>query len=595
MSRAGRRRMLVEVLFAPLRRPPWEIVQLAGWSLVEVLPAFLAGYAVARAIDDGFLAGHTATGLAWLGLMGLSVIAGAWGTRQVYARLAAVVEPVRDELVRRVVTGVLRRSTVRGGTPDTAGIGRLTQQVEIVRDTFADMIMVSFGFAFSVVSALLGMLSLVPVVLVFVLPPLLLGLGLFFGVLAAMAARQRAFLLADERLAETASTVVAGLRDVVACGAEEQVGATVGEHVDAQARAAKALARLTTVRTLALAISGWLPLLGILAGAPWLLRRGATTGAVLGAFTYVAYGLQPALQTLIQGLGGSGLRLAVTLGRIVEVSSAPAVDEILEPAGRLQPRPRGHDLKLRSVTFGYGTHAEPVIRDLDLAISDGDHVAIVGPSGIGKSTLASLMTGLLEPQGGEVRIGDVPVRELDVHSLARHRVLIPQEAYVFTGTLRQNLTYLRHDAPQAEIDEAVDAVGLRPLIERLGGYDTEITPSTLSAGERQLVALSRAYLSPARLVVLDEATCHLDPVAEARAERAFARRPGTLVVIAHRVSSALRARRILVMDGARVMDGTHDSLLVTSPLYRDLVGHWTAADPPDPLGPTPSARVSPLV
>jgi len=104
----------------------------------------------------------------------------------------------------------------------------------------------------------------------------------------------------------------------------------------------------------------------------------------------------------------------------------------------------------------------------------------------------------------------------------------------------------------------------------------------LSAGERQLIALTRAYLSPAPIAVLDEATCHLDPVAESRAELAFARLPGTVVVIAHRVSSALRARRILVLDGTEALTGTHETLLAASPLYRDLVGHWCAAGEPAP-------------
>jgi ATP-binding cassette subfamily C protein len=108
----------------------------------------------------------------------------------------------------------------------------------------------------------------------------------------------------------------------------------------------------------------------------------------------------------------------------------------------------------------------------------------------------------------------------------------------------------------------------------LGGYDAELDPATLSAGERQLVTLVRAYVSPAWLVILDEASCHLDPSTEALVEEAFARRPGTFIVIAHRISSAIRAQRILVLDGTQVLHGSHADLLQRSGLYRDLVGHW---------------------
>ncbi len=120
-------------------------------------------------------------------------------------------------------------------------------------------------------------------------------------------------------------------------------------------------------------------------------------------------------------------------------------------------------------------------------------------------------------------------------------------------------------------------------MDRIGGYDASVDPSSLSAGERQLITLVRAYVSPASLVILDEATCHLDPAAEAVAEAAFGDRPGTLVVIAHRMSSALRAQRILVMDGASVEVGTHAELFARSPLYQDLIGHWQAATGPEPL------------
>ncbi len=231
-------------------------------------------------------------------------------------------------------------------------------------------------------------------------------------------------------------------------------------------------------------------------------------------------------------------------------------------------------MSLRGVSFGYGPLAEPILKSLDLDICEGQYLAIVGPSGIGKSTLAGLVAGLLLPLSGDIRLGGVPLAEIPANDLPRYRVLVPQEAYIFAGTLGQNLGYLAPGAPLAALDASVNAVGLRDLVTRLGGYHAELSPAVLSAGERQLIALARAYLSPARLAILDEATCHLDPVAAARAEGAFAARPGSLVVIAHRISSALRADRVLVLDGVHAAVGDHAALLTSSPMYRDLVGHW---------------------
>jgi ATP-binding cassette subfamily C protein len=249
--------------------------------------------------------------------------------------------------------------------------------------------------------------------------------------------------------------------------------------------------------------------------------------------------------------------------------------------------PVGYGLHLRGVTFRYGPHAEPVLRNLDLVVPEGEHLAIVGPSGVGKSTLASLACGLLRPDAGSVLLGGLPVGELGTEGLARARVLIPQEAYIFSGSVWDNVTYLQPQASVAEVDRAVCAVGVDALLDRLGGYRAELTPGALSAGERQLIALVRAYLCPAPVAVLDEATCHLDPAAERHAEQAFAERGGTLIVIAHRISSALRARRILVLDGARATLGEHVTLAATSALYQDLLGHWNQ------LGFSPEGRHGP--
>jgi ABC-type multidrug transport system fused ATPase/permease subunit len=570
---------VARMLVATLRERRAHLGRLAAWSLLEALPAFFSGRLVATALDDGFLAGRPAAGLGWLGVFAGAVLVGAWGTRQTFLRLAALVEPFRDELVRLTVAGALRRAAVAGRPVGAEGVARLTQQVEVVREAYGSLLVVTQAFVVTTTSALLGLLTLIPIVLAFVLPPLLLGVGLFLGSLAAMAARQRAAIRADERFAEAAGALAGELRDVVACGGEASVCADVGRRVDAAAQAAKALARLTAVRTLAIGVGGWSPVLLVLAAAPWLVQRGATAGAILGALTYLSQQLYPALQALVRAVGHSGLLLVVTLGRIVETAAEPAAAPGVSSGlvGIVRSRPRGYEIELRRVIFGYGRRAEPVVRDLDLAVPEGDHLAIVGPSGVGKSTLTGLLAGMLHPQCGAVLLGGVSIDALDAGTLARHRVLIPQEAYVFAGTLWENLAYLRPHATPAQVDAAVDAVGLDQLATRLGGYDAPVAPAALSAGERQLVALARAYLSPAPVVVLDEATCHLDPATEARAERAFVTRPGSLVVVAHRVSSALRARRILLMDAGDVTLGSHESLLSASLLYRDLVGRWDAA------------------
>jgi ATP-binding cassette subfamily C protein len=550
-----------------LRRRP--LLRLAVWSLPEALPTAVSGLAVARALDDGFLAGRPAVGLAWLGTLVLAAGVGALGARQVYLYLGDLVEPFRDELVHRVVGGALRHRVA--GNPEDGAVARLTHQVEIVRDAYAGMIVVVRTFLVMVLAAVVGLLAVAPVIVLLVLPPFLLGIVAFVGTLGLAAGRQRAYVAADERLATASGAVLAGVRDLIAHGGDEFGAALVATPVREQAAAERALARISALRTLTFAVGGWLPLVTLLAAAPTLAAHGLSAGAIVGGLTYVMRGLQPALGTMVQGLGGSGLRLFVTLGRILDTSEEASEHE---PGTRV---PAGHDIVLRGVTFAYGPHAEPVLRGLDLVVPHGDHVAVVGPSGVGKSTLASLVCGLLSPDAGDVLLGGVPVRESCPAALAASRVLIPQEAYVFTGTVRENLTYLCAEAGPARIDAALAAVGADALVARLGGHAAMVEPGQLSAGELQLIALARAYLADAPVTVLDEATCHLDPAAERRVEEAFAAQGGTLIVIAHRVSSALRARRVLVLDGVSAVLGTHDELLDGSPLYRDLLGHWRGA------------------
>ena len=611
------------MLIRCLRCRPRDVAWLVVWSAVQSLPALASGWVLAEAAG-AFLAGRTLDGLRWLGLLALAALVGALGTRQSYLRLGAVVEPLRDELVELIVAGSLARSMDTTRPPDTDAVARMTHQAEIVRDAFAGVLTVACTFAFTAGSTLAGLLTLVPATLPYVIPPLLVTVLILRLLLRPFAARQRRAVVGEEAVANSAAKAVSGLRDVTSCGAEAQVFAQFDAVVSQQADAARSVARTGSARLLCLAAGGWLPLLLVLASAPSMLHGGVAPAHIIGAIGYIGGSLRTTLNTLSQGVGAGLVRLTVTLDRIVEASTPPA-----DPPGTASPpaphadharhaRHAGRDahdgyadhadhavrgrhaarresggLRLRGVEFGYGAQAEPVISDLSIDIAPGDHLAIVGPSGIGKSSLAGLLAGMLRPTAGEILLDGVPMARYPATALTRLRVLIPQEAYVFTGTLAENILYLRGTAgppPWAGLDAAADALGLSPLVSRLGGYHAVIDPGALSAGERQLIAITRAYLSTAPIAILDEASCYLDPAAEARAEAAFARRPGTLIVIAHRISSALRARRVLVLNGVRAQVGDHASLLASSSMYRELAGYWSVASQQETPGLEPSGR-----
>ncbi|MFD3542651.1 ATP-binding cassette domain-containing protein [Streptomyces sp. NPDC058662] len=408
-----------------------------------------------------------------------------------------------------------------------------------------------------------------------------------------MASVQRRSLDTDEALADRVAALGEGLRDVVACGGQEAARARIEPLVAAQERLAGTLARWAALRTLALGTAGRLPVVALLAATPWLLGRGVTAGALAGGLTYVVQALLPALNSLMTALGSAGTRLLVVLERFCEPppSLSPTPPAAPPPPGgsrdTTEARPPARvgrraaaAAELRGVTFAYGPGAVPVLDALDLVVRPGEHLAVVGPSGIGKSTLTALLAGMLSPDTGTVLVAGAAARRgAGAAGPDPRRTLLPQQAYVFTGTVRENLTHFCRGpaataAEEARVRGAIAALGLEALVDRLGGLDAEVSPRLLSRGESQHLAVAAAYLSPAPLLLLDEATCHLDPRTEERAERALADRPGTLVVVAHRVSSAARADRVLVLDGTRAMCGTHAELPARSPLYRDLVGTW---------------------
>lgn len=562
-------------LLGACRADPRATVMTVLWTAVASVPAFLHGHAVARALDDGFLAGDRRTGLGWLGLLAFTALVAAVGAGRAVRSVAGLVEPFRDRLVEYVVDETLRSATAPDGRPDPGAVARLSQQIEVVRGTLGMGILGVLAFVAGVGSSVAGQTTLSSDVLIFVLPPVVASLVIFGLSLPVIVRRERALILSGEDVAAHVQSTMDGLRDIQVAGAAELVRADVGAHVDENARLGRAVAAVTAWRLLVVGLGARVPVVLILLGTPWLLDRGTSPGAIAGSVTYALAAIAPAMTALTACVSDSIIPLWVTLGRILG-SPQPRPEEPGPPPGveRWPPHPALVEVRLSHVRFAYGPRAEPVLRNLSLTVIPGEHLAVVGPSGIGKSTLVNLVCGLLRPDTGRVTVAGTDLALLDAQTRAEVRVLIPQEAFVFTGTLEENLRYLRPDATPEMIEWAGYAVGLTALRARLGGLQARVDPAALSAGERQLIALTRAYLSPAPLAVLDEATCHLDPAAEMAAEQAFAARGGTLIVVAHRISSALRADRILVLDGSSAQLGTHDELLRTSALYRDLVGHW---------------------
>ncbi|MEK8172979.1 ABC transporter ATP-binding protein [Streptomyces sp. M19] len=325
-----------------------------------------------------------------------------------------------------------------------------------------------------------------------------------------MAAAQRAYLGADEALAQDTGRTAAALRDIAAAGAAGLVTDHHRRLAERQADAARSLARWAALRSLALASASRLPAHPAV-GRPWLTGRGHP-GALVGALAYLTTALAPAIHALMTVLGTAGNRLATVLDRFTQPPPRPthgpgrAADTATGPGagpghhGAAGRTARG-DLRVRArlpTRTGGARPGHPARRAPRRHRSQRQR----------KSTLAAVLAAVERPTHGQVRWRGRPTDATDPTTL---RTFLPQHAHVFSATLHDNLTYLRPDAPRHDVHAAIDALGLDPLAERLGGLATPIDPTRLSHGERQLIALARAHIAAAPLLILDEATSHLDP------------------------------------------------------------------------------------
>ena len=313
----------------------------------------------------------------------------------------------------------------------------------------------------------------------------------------------------------------------------------------------------------------------------WLVHRGSVSLGTVVAFVLLLASLFDPVQQLSQ-LYNTLQSAAAALHKLFGILDAqPDVAESDNPI----TLPVSGDVVVNAVTFSYAGAHRAALTDVNVTLKAGTRLALVGPTGAGKSTLAKLMARLYDPEVGTVSFGGVDLRSASLDDLRRRIVVIPQEGFLFDGTVRDNLLIAKPEATEEELFNALNKIGLRERFESLPeGLETQVRErgSRLSAGERQLVALARAALVDPAVLVLDEATSNLDPgtemLVEAALERLMVGR--SVIVVAHRLSTVQRADVIAVVADSRITEmGSHDELVALNGHYALLASTWNKTQP----------------
>ncbi len=544
---------------------------MVAWTLAVLSGPLLVLYG----IDDGIVAhDYQALDMAVIAYIAVAVI-----TFVVYRKLVVVVSLAGEGFLRdlrRRVFDHLQELSMPFYDREQAGvvISRMTSDV----DSLAEL--VQMGLIMFLMNGLLLVLSVI--VLGVVSWQLLLVCLLAVPVVVVASIRfqresNRAYLHVRDRIGQTLSRLqegISGVRVIQAYGRQEvEVERFVDQNrglYDAHMRSVRAQAWYLPV--IEFAGLGSTALVVGLGG--WMTIEGVVTIGTIAFFLLTLNNLFEPVQQLSQ-LFNMLQSAGAALQKLFELLDTPV--DVPERCDAVDLAPRG-EVVVDHVSFGYGQ--TPVLHDVSLVIAPGERLALVGPTGAGKSTLAKLVARLYDPTEGVVRFGDVDLRQATHASLRRRIVVVPQEGFLFHGTIRDNVRVARAGATDDEVDTALADVGVLERFSALpDGLDTAVNErgTRLSAGEKQLVSLARAALVDPALLVLDEATSSLDPGTERLVEAALDRIMSgrTVVVIAHRLSTAERADRVGVVSGGRLIElGTHEQLMADEGHYRALFATW---------------------
>jgi len=573
-----RRLMTLARLAAPYKtRTILSVFALLAATVTALAPPFLSKYAVDYGIRKQDL-----TALTWIVAIFLLAGLANWGMSYAQTYLTGWVgERILADL-RNKLFGHLQHLSLGFFERNRAGviISRLTNDVEALDQLVTD----------GVTSLVQNSLTLIgTAILLFVLDWRLALATLAvipFMSIATVVFRvrsTRAYRAVRERLGLVTATLaedIAGMRMVQAFTREEQNTSNF--------RAVAERYRESNMQTVVL--SGWyfpfvdllssISLAVVLGYGGYLYFHGSVTLGTLFAFMLYVQNFFDPVQQLSQ-LYNTFLSATAALDKIMDVlDEEPQVLDA--PDAIALPHVEGH-VRFEDVRFTYGTGPE-VLHGLDLDVPPGTTVALVGHTGAGKSTIAKLLARFYDPTAGRITFDGHDLRHVRQESLRHQLGIVPQEGFLFAGTVTDNIAFGRPDASPEDVVRAAQAVGAHEFIMRLeDGYETQLQErgSRLSLGQRQLIALARALLADPRILILDEATSSVDIGTERKIERALrlllAGR--TAFIIAHRLSTIRDADLIVVLEHGRVVEqGTHDELLARRGLYTSLYGDWAATE-----------------